>query len=142
MKTKTGVFAVLSALFLASGTAGAQMMGGMMGEGHGMMGGPMAEMVGPGFAGACSADLGNLGLSPDAQKSLEEKRFELRKKTIRGTADLQVLKLELAHLLENRAFALPTAEKIVGEMSQKEGELHSAHLAFLQHLASMLSNDQ
>lgn len=142
MKTKAAAVTAMTALVLGLGTARAQMMGGMMGGGYGMMGGHMAEMMGPGLAGACWADLGDLGLSADVRKSLEDKHFELRKKVIRGMADIQVLRLELTQALENRSFDLSAADKLVTEITGKEAELRSAHLMFLRDLGSILSDEQ
>lgn len=138
-----GAFAAaVAALTLSWGAAQAQMMDKRMGEGREMMAGAMAEMMGPELTRACFADLGDLGLSGDAQKSLSDKHYELQKKAIRGMAEIQVLRMDLARLLESRTFDLAAAQKAIGEISQRESELRSAHLAFLHDLGAALSDAQ
>lgn len=124
------------------GSAMAQMMGegGMRGMGMGPM--SMGEHMGPDLMAACMVDLGDMGLSAEAQKSLEGKRFELQKKSIRLMADLKILKLEASRLLENRTFDLKAAESKIAEISAKEAEMHSAHLGYLHDLGALLSDAQ
>lgn len=132
------IAAVIIALGLA-GQAGAEMMGTHM---RGMGPGPAAELIGPDLRMACAADLSELALSPELKKSLEDKRFEGRKKFIRAMADLQVLRLELARMLEQRNFDLTAAQKKVGEISTKEAELRTAHVDVLYSFASALTDEQ
>jgi hypothetical protein len=144
MKKKTGVVmtVAVAALLWGVGIARAQMMGRMTESRRGMMEGRMAGMMGPELAAGCWADLGHLGLSPQVVKSLEDKRFDVQKKTIRTVADIQVLRLELARMLESRTFDLQAAEQKGAEIGQKQAELRAAQLEFLHDLGAALSDEQ
>jgi hypothetical protein len=115
----------------------------MMG-GHqmGPMAAQMAEMVGPGLMAACHADLEPLGLPAEVRKSIEDKRFELRKKMIPAVAALKVLKMELSRLVAEKGFDLTAAQEKVSEISSKQSEIRAAHIKLLHDLGAVLSDEQ
>lgn len=138
--------AVALAFSLAfAGLSWAQMMrDGGMPDGPPMRMGMMAigEHMGPDLMGACMADLDGLGLPAGTLKALEDKRFEIKKKAIRGMADLRVLRLEASRILESRTFDLKEAEAKFTEISRKEAELHALHLGYLRELGGALTDQQ
>lgn len=125
-----------------AGLSSAQMMrdGGMPDMPMGMM--AMGEHMGPDLMGACMANLDGLGLPAGTLKALEDKRFELKKKAIRGMAELKVLRLEASRLMESRTFDLKEAEGKFAEISRKEAELHALHLGYLRELGAALTDEQ
>ncbi len=149
MKRFAVVFAAVAVLAFGAGMASAEMPcgmmdcgKGMMGAGQDMMGAGMPGMMGSDGSPCLCCDLGDLGLSAEQVKSLEDKRFEVHKKAIRAGADLKILKLELAKMLEGRTFDLDAAMKKGEEISQKEAELRAAHLGLLHDFGAVLSDEQ
>ncbi|NTW36096.1 MAG: periplasmic heavy metal sensor [Syntrophobacteraceae bacterium] len=132
----------LGFVFLLAATAGARMGADMPMQGKPMGGTEMADVVGPELMAACHGDLDQLGLSPEVAKAIADKHFELKKKIIRGVADLRVQRLELGKLLEAKGFDLAAAKQKVAEITAKEGELRSLHLDFLAELRSSLTDEQ
>jgi Spy/CpxP family protein refolding chaperone len=91
---------------------------------------------------ACTADLSALGLAPKQLEDLENKRFAMRAKVIRGQADLRVLKLELERLCTKRGFDPAAGKKKLSEISNKIEALKLAHLNLLSELSSSLTDEQ
>ncbi|GAB4278200.1 MAG: hypothetical protein Kow0092_33990 [Deferrisomatales bacterium] len=137
--------AIVAALILGwAGMAGGAMKG-LGSRPTGMMGGMAAQMtsvVGADLMAACQADLDELGLPEETRRSLEERRFELQKKVIRTVAELRILKLELARLLDERSFDLTAAQKYVGEIAVKESQVRAAHVEYLHALGEALTDEQ
>lgn len=133
--------AALTALSWGAGNARAQMSGAMK-SGPGMTAAGAGQMMGSDPSASCWGDLGDLGLSPETQKSLQDKQFEVRKEAIRDRANLQIQRLDLARMLRSRTFDLKAAQQKEAEIAQTEAELRSAHLGLLHDLASVLSDEQ
>jgi hypothetical protein len=146
---KTAGLALLVILCTA-GISTAQAAGGAMPPMPGMPGMPgmpmgpaeMAAILGPDLMAVCHGDLGELGLSPETRKAIEDKRFELQKKVIRTVADLRVLRLELARLLEVKGFDLAAAQQKAEEITAKEGEMRTVHLGFLSDVRAALTDEE
>ncbi|WP_298439608.1 hypothetical protein [Geobacter sp.] len=143
-KTVLVLMVVLSLAGLAVAQTKEEGMAERQGTEMGMCMGPacMAGSVEPDLMAACQVDLDQLGLSPEVLKSLDEKRFDLQKKAIRMLADLQVLRLELKHLLERKDFDLSAARKKTEEISREEARIRILHLEFLSELRAALTEEQ
>lgn len=105
-------------------------------------GASVAQTVGPDLAAAYGVDPGELGLSGEAREEFERRRFEIQSRVIRLAADVEVLRLELARLLDDRRFDLTAAQKKVGEISVAESSLRSAHVELAHALAGALTDEQ
>lgn len=105
-------------------------------------GASVAQTVGPDLAAAYGVDPGEAGLSGEAREDFERRRFEVHSHVIRLAADVEVLRLELARLLDNRGFDLTAAQKKVGEISVAESSLRSAHVELAHALAGALTDEQ
>jgi len=122
-----------------------KMMGRDMPSGPPMaMGMPMCAQcrMGDPVRALCRVDLGTLGLPDDTRKTLEDKRFELRKTVIRKKAELAIQRLELQRLLGNKDFDVEAAQASVRALADLEGEIEAAHLAFLHDVGAQLTEEQ
>ncbi|MEW6490125.1 MAG: hypothetical protein AB1578_19735 [Thermodesulfobacteriota bacterium] len=105
-------------------------------------GASVAQTVGPDLAAAYGVDPREAGLSGEAREEFERRRFEVQSRVVRLVADLDVLRRELARLLDDRRFDLTAAQKKVGEISVAESSLRSAHVELAHALAGALTDEQ
>lgn len=102
----------------------------------------VAQTVGPDLALAYSVEPRQVGLSGQAREDFERRRLEIHSRVRRLAADLEVLRGELARLLDDRRFDLTAAPKKAGEISVAEASLRAAHVELAHALAGALTDEQ
>jgi len=94
---------------------------------------------------AISQMLGNkdaLGLSADQVRKLEQVRDDFQRQTIRNDADLRIVELDIAALLEKEPVEMAKLEGKIREAEKLRADLRIARIRAIEQARAMLTADQ
>lgn len=83
-----------------------------------------------------------LGLSADQVRRLEQLRDDFQRQTIRNDADLRIVELDIAGLLEKEPVEIAKLEGKIREAEKLRADLRIARIRAIEHARSMLTADQ
>jgi Spy/CpxP family protein refolding chaperone len=113
-----------------------------MGSGGGLMGRMPGEPAARPLITIMLHHRSELGLSPEQVSRLEELRAEFNREAIRRDADIRIVELDLAKLLEQEAPDLAKVEAKVREAAQLRADLRIARLRAVEQGKAVLMPEQ
>jgi Spy/CpxP family protein refolding chaperone len=84
----------------------------------------------------------DLGLTPEQESKLRTLRTEFEKESIRRTAEIRTLEIDLAALLEQERWDLAPIESKVKQIGQLQADLRTARIRALDAGRNVLTPDQ
>jgi hypothetical protein len=83
-----------------------------------------------------------LGLSPDQLRKLEHLRDEFQRQSIRNDADLRIVELDIAGLLEREPVEMAKLEGKIREAEKFRADIRIARIRAIELARAMLTTDQ
>ena len=83
-----------------------------------------------------------LGLSPDQVKKLEQLRDNFQRQSIRNDADLRIVELDIATLLDNPTVDVAKVEAKIREAEKLRADLRIARIKVIEQAKAVLSAEQ
>ena len=83
-----------------------------------------------------------LGLSPDQVRKLEHLRDEFQRQSIRNDADLRIVELDIAGLLEREPVEIAKLEGKIREAEKFRADIRIARIRAIELARAMLTTDQ
>lgn len=83
-----------------------------------------------------------LGLSPDQVKKLEQLRDSFQRQSIRNDADLRIVELDIASLLDNPTVDMAKVEAKIREAEKLRADLRIARIKVIEQAKAVLTAEQ
>jgi len=83
-----------------------------------------------------------LGLSPDQVRKLEHLRDDFQRQSIRNDADLRIVELDIAGLLEREPVEMAKLEGKIREAEKFRADIRIARIRAIEQARAMLTTDQ
>jgi Spy/CpxP family protein refolding chaperone len=99
-------------------------------------------VVAPPLRALALAQRARLGLSPDQVSRLEALRTGFSREAIRREAEIRIVELDLATLLEADPLDLPRVEAKVRELGERQADLRIARLRTIEQGRAVLTPEQ